>query len=59
MYDVDVIRKKPFMESLSHLRDQPITPRSEVAVMFSEIDIPFSVFEQLNFMIESYDLPND
>ena len=59
MYDVDVIRTKPFMESLCYLRDQPITPRSEVAVMFLEIDIPSSVFEQVHFLIESYDLPYD
>ena len=59
MYDVDVIRTKPFMESLCYLRDQPITPRSEVAVMFLEIDIPSSVFEQVHFLIKSFDLPYD
>ena len=59
MYDVDVIRTKPFMESLSYSRDQLITPRSEVAVMFLEIDIPSSVFEQVHFLIESFDLPYD
>ena len=59
MYDVDVIRKKSFMESLSYSRDQLITPRSEVVVMFLEIDIPSSVFEKVHFLIESYDLPYD
>ena len=59
MYDVVVIRKKPFMESLSHLRDQPITLQFEAVVMFLEIDIPSSVFEQVHFLIESFDLPYD
>ena len=59
MYDVDVIRTKPFMESLSYSRDQLITLRSEVAAMFLEIDIPSSVFEQVHFLVESYDLHYD